>query len=114
MKEIDFERAAVLLDVVAKCATVGPMYTSLSGMAGLELKEMNDAALENAKEIAAEREAKERDRLEAEAAAAREANDMPAERGGPRIYPPGSGTQETRDGARAIPANSPTIAERKV
>lgn len=42
-KEIDFGRAAQLLDVVHQCAGVGPKLTSLGGAAMVELTKINDA-----------------------------------------------------------------------
>lgn len=41
---INFERAANLMDVVQKVATVAPTYTALSSVAMMELKEYNEAA----------------------------------------------------------------------
>lgn len=38
MKEIDFERAAMLLDVIAKVTNVGPMNQPILGEAQQELK----------------------------------------------------------------------------
>lgn len=52
---IDFERAAILMDVVAKVAHVGPAYLALSGAAMNELKEMNDVALAEQKALGEER-----------------------------------------------------------
>lgn len=42
-EEIDFARAAQLLDVVHQCAGVGPKLTSLGNAAMTELTKMNDA-----------------------------------------------------------------------
>lgn len=44
--DIDFGRAAELMDVVQKVASVTPAYTALSSAALAELKEMNDEAQE--------------------------------------------------------------------
>lgn len=52
MKEIDFERASALLDVMAKVANVGPMFTTLSGEAGEELKGILADCQSNARERA--------------------------------------------------------------
>lgn len=41
---IDFARAAELMDVVQKVASVAPAYTALSGVAMAELKEYNETA----------------------------------------------------------------------
>lgn len=49
------ERAATLLDVVQKVASVAPSYTALSSIAMMELKEMNDDAQVRINEIGAER-----------------------------------------------------------
>lgn len=72
MNEIDnfdFERAGALMDVMAKCATIGVKATSVAGLAAAALEEMN----EEAKAIARRRadamqaeEAKRREALEAQ------------------------------------------------
>lgn len=49
------ERAATLLDVVQKVASVAPTYTALSSIAMMELKEMNDEAQARINDIGAER-----------------------------------------------------------
>lgn len=41
---IDFTRAAMLLDIVQKVATTAPGYMALSSAAMIELKKMNDTA----------------------------------------------------------------------
>lgn len=56
---IDFERAAVLMDVVQKVATVAPAYTALSGVAMGELKEYNDVAQQYLNELGRQRLAEE-------------------------------------------------------
>lgn len=69
MKEIDFNRAGMLLTVMEKCATVGPMMTNISGEAGEELKAINKDCIDNAREradkIRAEEQIAEQKRLEA-------------------------------------------------
>lgn len=95
MKEIDFERAAMLLDVMQKVANVGPMMMSISGEAGEELKAINEDCKENAREradeIRANEQVAEAQRLEA-VKAHDEANAQPR---GPiqppdtRVYVPG-------------------------
>lgn len=59
MKEIDFERAATLLDIMQKVANVGPMMTSIAGEAGEELKAINEDCRQNARERAEEIRANE-------------------------------------------------------
>lgn len=49
--KIDFGRAAVLMDVVQKVAGVSPAYMALSGAAMNELKEMNDVAIAEQREL---------------------------------------------------------------
>lgn len=61
---IDFGRAATLMDVVQKVAGVAPAFTALSSVAMGELKEMNEAAQEYLNELG-----RERLRAEQEAAA---------------------------------------------
>lgn len=63
MNDIDFERAAVLLDVLAKCAVAGPSASAIAGEAGDELKIIHDACRENAIERANERAAEEAARV---------------------------------------------------
>lgn len=73
MKEIDFERAGMLLDVVAKCVNIGPMMSYIQGEAGEELKAINEDCHANAQERADERRREEADRItqqQAELAAA--------------------------------------------
>lgn len=48
--EPDFERMAMLLDIVQKVHTVTPQHTYLSSAAANELKEMNDAIAKEARE----------------------------------------------------------------
>lgn len=52
---INFERAAMLMDVVQKVASVAPAYTALSGVAMGELKKMNDEAQEHLNELGRQR-----------------------------------------------------------
>lgn len=52
MNDIDFERAVVLMDAMAKQVTVSPMMTAIFGEASEELKEINRLAKENADERA--------------------------------------------------------------
>jgi hypothetical protein len=64
---IDFERAANLMDVVQKVASIAPTYTALSSVAMMELKEYNEAAQEYLNEIAQQRaEAEQEAAAEAE------------------------------------------------
>lgn len=49
--QIDFARAAVLMDVVQKVAGVAPAYSAISSAAMNELKEMNDVASEEHAEL---------------------------------------------------------------
>lgn len=72
--DIDFERAANLMDVVQKVATVAPQYTALSGVAMMELKEYNETAQDYLNKIAQLRLAEEQD-----ATAAREQERLAAE-----------------------------------
>lgn len=53
--DINFERAANLLDVVQKVATIAPAYTALSSVAMGELKEYNETAQEYLNELGRER-----------------------------------------------------------
>lgn len=53
--EIDFDRAAVLLDVVQKVAGVAPQYMAISSAAMNELKEMQDIASEEHAELGRKR-----------------------------------------------------------
>lgn len=41
---IDFNRANVLLDIVHKCATIGPGLSALSAAASAELNDINTSA----------------------------------------------------------------------
>lgn len=65
--DLDFERAATLLDVVQKVASIVPAYTALSGVAMGELRKYNDTAQEYLNELG-------RERLKAEQEAAAELN----------------------------------------
>lgn len=73
--DIDFARAAALMDVVQKVASVVPSYTPLSSVALNELKEMNDRAAEIIAELGRERLRKEQE----EAAKLTEANQKVAD-----------------------------------
>lgn len=73
--DIDFARAAALMDVVQKVASVVPSYTPLSSVALNELKEMNDRAAEIIAELGRERLRKEQE----EAAKLTEANQKAAD-----------------------------------
>lgn len=53
--DIDFERAATLLDVVQKVSTVAPGYMALSGVAMAELKDMNKQGIDYLAELGQER-----------------------------------------------------------
>jgi hypothetical protein len=68
MKEIDFERAALLMDMQQKVANISPQNTGILSEVSAELKEIEADARENQKERAAETK-----RLEAEEAAKRNA-----------------------------------------
>lgn len=80
MKKIDFERAAMLMDVQQKVANVGVMMASIGGEAGEELKAINADCLENAREraekIRQEEQVAEQQRLRAAEESAAE-NDKP-------------------------------------
>lgn len=80
MKKIDFERAAVLMDVMSKVATVGPLWISIAGEAGEELKAINEDCLANGREradkIRQEEQVAQQQRLEATA------DDKPQNRSG--------------------------------
>lgn len=56
--DFDYDRAAALLNIVQLIAGVAPQFTSISGEAMSELREMNDALVELAKRRAKEAEAK--------------------------------------------------------
>lgn len=73
MKEVDFERALMLMSVQEKCAATGVMMTSIAGEAGEELKEINESCRQNALERADETRRKEMDRVVAEQAKLRNA-----------------------------------------
>lgn len=69
MREIDFERAMLLMGILEKQASVSPMLTSISGEASQELKEIAEDcrqnALERADAIRKEEQVAEQQRLEA-------------------------------------------------
>lgn len=68
MNEVDFERAAMLLDVIAK-GSADPVAANIVGEAREELREINEVARENAIERANERAAEEAKRQQAAALA---------------------------------------------
>lgn len=55
MKEIDFDRALMLMEVMARVANVAPMSSNIAGEASLELTAINNDCKENALERAKER-----------------------------------------------------------
>lgn len=65
MKDIDFDRAGMLLDVMAKCVNIGPMMSYIQGEAGEELKAINEDCRQNALERADDRRREEADRVAA-------------------------------------------------
>lgn len=69
MNDIDFERAALLMDIMQKQAGVSPMLTSISGEAAEELKgiaeDCRQNAMERADAIRKEEQVAEVQRLEA-------------------------------------------------
>lgn len=74
---IDFEHASALMDVVQKVASVSPAYMALSGVAMMELKEMNVVAQDYLNELGKERLKAEQDaaaKLNADAQAQAEAD----------------------------------------
>lgn len=72
IENFDFERAAMLMGVIEKCATVGVKATSISGLAQASLNEMNEEAKVLAKKRAEAFKELERKRDEALAAQRRE------------------------------------------
>lgn len=89
--KIDFGRCAMLLDVVHKCATVGPKLTSLGNAAMTELTKLNDTIKVAAQEAELERrrvEAEEQVAAQAKANAEAEAeDDAMAKPIAPRSFP---------------------------
>ena len=91
---IDMNRTFGLLEVVHKCATIGPGFNNLSSLAMAELKAMDDEAgveiakakAEADKKAAAEAEAKAK--VEAEKAKAEEAK-AKTEESSPTLVPAG-------------------------
>lgn len=65
MKDIDFDRAGMLLDVMAKCVNIGPMMSYIQGEAGEELKAINEDCHQNALERADDRRREEANRVAA-------------------------------------------------
>lgn len=57
----NLERAAMLLDIVQKVASVAPAYTALSSIAMAELKEMNQSAQEHLNKLGQQRLAAEQE-----------------------------------------------------
>jgi len=68
MKDIDFDSVNVLLDVVTKCAAIGPSVSSIAGEAGVLLGEINEVCRQNSLERANDRAAAEAERIAAEQA----------------------------------------------
>lgn len=106
--KIDFERMSMLLDVVHKCAGVGPKLTSLANAAMTELTKTNDSVRVASMEA-------ERERREAEAAATPRgktltpltSNEDPTE-----PDPDDELVDEIRP--RSIPSGEPSIADRRI
>lgn len=81
--DMDFNRAGLLLMIVAECAKHSPMFTSLSQVAVIELKALNSTAREW---IEARTEAMTKAEAEIEAQAAAEAQ-AEAARTAPKAIP---------------------------
>lgn len=96
----DFGRAATLMDVMAKCATIGVRATSIGGLAAAALDEMNDEA----KAIARER-ADEAQRLRDAQAEVSRQNALAAEEAAAKTV---EAPEETIDPDRPIARRSPT------
>ena len=97
----DFARAAELMSVLEKCATIGVKATSISGLAAAALNEMNEEAKDIAKRRGDAIRELERKRDEALAAQKRAAEDE-----APRKADEEQEAKDTRVRARAIPATS--------
>lgn len=52
MSKVDFERAAMLMDVIAKISTIGVKNSNLLGLAHDELRQIEDTAREERQAIA--------------------------------------------------------------
>lgn len=87
--DLDFERAATLMDVVQKVAAIAPAYMAISSLAMVELKEMNIEAQQYLDDLGKERLAKEQE-------AAARLNRQSLE-------------EAVRTAPRAIPANAPQL-----
>lgn len=94
-KEIDFERAMMLMSIMEKQANVSPMLTSISGEAAQELKGIAEDCRQNGAEradaIRKEEQVAEAQRLEA-VRAHDEENAKPRgtiQPSGPQVYMPG-------------------------
>lgn len=59
MADIDFERAAVLMDVIHKVSTISPGNTNILGMAMDELRDIESEARSIREKVVKERKAKE-------------------------------------------------------
>lgn len=96
---IDLNRAATLLDVMQKCATVGPMFTAIAGRAGDELKAMNAEILEESRKKAEAEKAKANEEAarKTDEVARREGRDPPRPDPNRRIFPENSGVREEHD-----------------
>lgn len=75
MNDIDYERAALLMDIQSKVANISPLNTAIAGEAAAELKEINEEAKENAVERAEEAKRIEAEEAEQAAIRQREAED---------------------------------------
>lgn len=78
MKEVDFTRAAILLDVIAKVTNVGPMNQPILGEAQEELKAIVADCNANREERAAKIREEEQIAQQQRLSAAEEANAQPA------------------------------------
>lgn len=104
MKEIDFERAQLLMSIMEKQANVSPMLTSVSGEAAQELKGIAEDCRQNAAEradkIRQEEQIAEAHRLEAAQADAEQNNKPrgPVQPAEGRVYMPGEPDPNVRSG----------------
>lgn len=85
---IDFERVAMLLNVVQKQASVAPQYMAISAIAMSEIKEMNEEAQAHLNQLA-----KDRQEAEQEAAIELERQRL-ADEPKPKVYVPPAETDE--------------------
>lgn len=101
IKKIDFERAGLLMDIMAKVATVGEMNNSIAGEAGEELKAINEDCrlngVERADKIRKEEQAAEQKRLEAAKANVEPLNPDPQPQP-TQVYMPGEPDPNVRSG----------------